>query len=50
MRLGVIIVAAMSIVQIVVELVRGFTTRSWVQADLGTTIREAVDRIPGVRR
>ncbi|GAA1751165.1 permease prefix domain 1-containing protein [Luedemannella helvata] len=46
---GVTIGVAISAVMVVVELVRGFITRSWERADFGETIREATQRIPGVK-
>jgi hypothetical protein len=46
---GMVIAGVLSIIVTVVELIRGYASQSWEQADLGTTVREAVHRIPGVR-
>ena len=48
-RVGVLISAVVTVVMVAVELVRGFTTRSWERADFGAAVTEATQRIPGVK-
>jgi hypothetical protein len=48
--LGVFVVAALSMVQALVEFALAARRRRWTSWDLGHTIRTAVDQFPGVRR
>jgi hypothetical protein len=48
--LGLIVIAALSIVQTLAEFAVAVRKRSWTTWDLGRTIRTTVDQIPGARR